>query len=225
MTGRSSATRSRTDCVRLRSCHYYCASTTSSLARRGSGRYVHPLAHETGKAFHAAQERGDIPWDEPFDHAMLMTRAESGQGYEFMGLADPALRYLDVFRGRNRARWEARWWREAGGQMKSRSLLLLPTGQYLFADCAIRDFAIEGISALELCEELAIAELGWLAQQYDNGSAVAISAKQGAQLIEEVGPLAADSAIKSVTGWHLHYTWGRGDEEIPPKARVRRLDA
>jgi hypothetical protein len=101
--------------------------------------------------------------------------------------------------------------------MESRSLLSLPNGQYLFAQCAIRDFAIEGISALEICEELATAELGWLAQQYDDDAAVAISAEQGACLLDDIGPLAAGSAIRSITGWYLNYTWGPADEAIPPK--------
>lgn len=105
----------------------------------------------------------------------LMTRA--GSRYEFSALAGPALNYLVEFRRRQSVRWEARWWRPTDVQIESRSLLSLTNGQYLFAQCAIRDFAIEGISALEVCEELSTAELGWLAWQYDEDDAVAISAE------------------------------------------------
>jgi hypothetical protein len=175
-------------------------------------------AHEMGKAFYAAQEAGQIPDDEPFDAAWLLIPREDGRGYEFSALAGEALSYLREFRRRRSVQWEARWWRPTDVQVETRILTSLSNGQYLFAQCAIRDFAIEGISALEISEELATAELGWLARQYDDGDAVAISARQGQRLLDEIGERADDSAVRTVSGWHLSYAYGRGDDFDRPRA-------
>ena len=175
-------------------------------------------AHEMGKAYYAAQGSGQIPDDEGFDAGTLLLHKKDGGGFEFSALAGPALSYLHEFRRRQSVQWEARWWRPTDVQIETRILTSLPNGQYLFAQCAIRDFAIEGISALEISEELATAELGWLARQYDDGDAVAIGAVQGQRVLDEIGKGADDSAIRTVSGWHLSYTYGRGNEFDRPRA-------
>lgn len=174
-------------------------------------------AHEMGKAFYAAQESGGIPDDEGFDAGTLLIPAEDGRRYEFSALAGSALSYLHGFRQRHSVQWEARWWRPTSVQVETRVLTLMPNGHYLFAQCAIRDFAIEGISALEISEELATAELGWLARQYDEGHAVAISAEHGQRVLDEIGKPAGDSALRTVSGWHLSYTYGQGDDFERPR--------
>lgn len=175
-------------------------------------------AHEMGKAFYAAQEAGQIPLDEAFDAAMLLIPKEDGRNYEFGALAGPALSYLRGFRRRQNVRWEARWWRGTDLQVETRILTSLPNGLYLFAQNAIRDFAIEGISALEISEEIATAELAWLARRYEAGEAVAISGAQGQQVLDEIGERADHSAIRTASGWHLSYSYGRGDDFDRPRA-------
>jgi hypothetical protein len=175
-------------------------------------------AHEMGKAFNAAQETGQIPDDEAFDPAMLLIPNEDGRSYEFSALARSSLNYLHAFRRRQSVQWEARWWRPTDVQIETRILTALPNGHYLFAQCAIRDFAIEGISALEISEELATAELAWLARKYDDGEPVAISAAQGQRVLDEMGKRADDSVIRTATGWHLSYSYGRGDDFDRPRA-------
>lgn len=170
-------------------------------------------AHETGKAFYAAQESGQIPWDEPFYHGSVIDVDESGRAYDFTGLDIPAMRFLDGFRSRHRALWERQWWRGTETQIEARDVLALPNGQFLAAHCAIRDFAIDGISALDIASELSTAELGWLAQQYDDGDAVAINAEQGARLLNDIGAEETDRLLKSSSGWHMRSGWGPASSE------------
>lgn len=174
-------------------------------------------AHEMGKAYYSAVADRQIPEDEGFDAGTFLLPTEDGR-FEFSALAGPAYGYLNDFRHRHRVQWDAQWWRATDVQIESRSLLSLSTGQYLFAQCAIRDFAIVGISALEVCWELSTAELAWLARQYDDGAAVALSATQGQRVLDDIGPLAAGSALTSVAGWSLHATYGRGDDLDRPWA-------
>lgn len=174
-------------------------------------------AHEMGKSFYEAQEAGQIPEDEPFDAALMMLPKQNGRGYEFSGLAAPALNYLHEFRDRHSVQWEARWWRAVGSQVETRILASLSNGQSLFAQCAVREFAIEGISALEISEELTTAELGWLARRYDEGDPVAISAAQCQRVLDEIGTSAGSSAITTDSGWHLSYSYGRGDDFDRPR--------
>jgi hypothetical protein len=169
-------------------------------------------AHEMGKAFYAAQEAGLIPYNEPFDPAFILLPKQDGPGYEYSALASPARSYLDEFRRRHGVQWEARWWRRTDVQIETRLVASLPNGQYLLAQCAIRDFAIQGITALEISEELATAELGWLARKYDDGEAVALSPRQGQRVLDDIGQRAEDGAIRTVSGWHLSYAFGRGND-------------
>jgi hypothetical protein len=175
-------------------------------------------AHEMGKSFYAARGSGQILDDEGFDAGTLLLPTQDGRGYEFSALAGPALTYLHGFRVRQNVEWEARWWRPTDVQVETRMLMSLPNGQYLFAQCAIRDFAIEGISALEISEELATAELGWLAKQYDEGDAVAINAEQGQRVLDEIGKRAGRSEMRTASGWRLSYSYGRGDDFDRPRA-------
>ena len=143
---------------------------------------------------------------------------EDGRNYEFSVLAGPALNYLIDFRQRQNVQWEGRWWRATDVQIETRILTSLPNGQYLFAQCAIRDFAIVGISALEISEELVTAELGWLARRYDEGDAKAIGAEQGRRVLDEIGKRADDSTMRTVSGWELSYAYGRSNDFEPPRA-------
>lgn len=177
-------------------------------------------AHEMREAFHAAQEAGQVPSDEPFDAAVLLIPKEGDQGYEFSTLGGPARSFLQGFRRRQNVRWEARWWRGTDVQVETRILISLPNGLFLLAECAIRHFAIEGISALEMSEELATAELAWLARRYDDGEAVAISGAQRQRVLNEIGTRAGNSAIRTASRWHLSHAYGRGDDFDRP-ARTR----
>lgn len=168
-------------------------------------------AHEMGKAYHEAQAGGLIPADEPFYHGSIIDHDDDGS-LSFVGLDMKANRYLLDFRRRHNCLWEGEWWRSADGQTEVRILLALPGDWFLSSCCTIRDFAIEGISALSIAEELARAEMGWLAEQYDAGDAVAINRAQCDRILTEIDP-DRSSGFQfdgSSTGWHLHAGWGAG---------------
>jgi len=82
--------------------------------------------------------------------------------------------------------------------VEAREVLAMPGGLYLSAHCAVRDFAIDGISALEIAQELATAELGWLAQQYADRQPIAIGKRE------------ADRLLADLKTWHQSGAWGRG---------------
>jgi len=54
--------------------------------------------------------------------------------------------------------------------VEARFVLTLPNGQYLMSSCRLRQFAIDGISATGVADELATAELSWLAARYDSAN-------------------------------------------------------
>lgn len=66
-------------------------------------------------------------------------------------------------------------------------MLDLLNGQFISSLVSIRKFAIEGISARAVADELATAELGWLMQRYEAGEPVALSAQQGNALLDRLG--------------------------------------
>jgi hypothetical protein len=155
-------------------------------------------AHEMGKSFADAQERGHIPDDEVFYHGSVLEQSEDGGGFTFTGLDMPAIQYLHHFREEAGALWEGSWWHSTDTGIEARDLLALPNGLYLSAHCSIRQFAIIGISALEIAEELSVAELGWLAKQYAAEEPVAIGEREACRLLADL------------QSWHLRAGWGAG---------------
>lgn len=170
----------------------------SNYARR-EGRWVilkYILwAHEMGKAFHEAQNKGYIPLDEVFYHGTIVDRVEDGE-VKFTGLDTPAIEKLSKFRKKYGALWQASWWRTTPTHVEAQQLLAMPNDLYLAAKCRVRDFAIEGISAIDVAEELATVELAWLSDRYAHGEPVALGPKQAHRLEREM-----DS-------WHLYSGWG-----------------
>lgn len=164
-------------------------------------------AHEMGKAFFAAQERGHVPMDEPFIHGNVLDRGPDGR-WGLSGLDIPANTFLLGFRNRKRVLWEAQWWRSTGPTVEVRNLMALENGHFLAAHCVTRDFIIPGISALEIAQELAMAELGELAEEYETGSPVALSQEEGERIRADIG--AAQGFGPTPNGWHITYSGGAG---------------
>lgn len=194
-----------------------CAAAGLPLLRIDSGymrksgkwqvlRYI-LWAHEMGKAFFAAQERGDIPIDEPFFHGAVLDRGPDDR-WGSSGLDIPANTFLIGFRIRVCVLWEAQWWRSTGPTIEVRNLMALENGHYLAAHCVTRDFAIPGISALEIARELAMAELGKLAEEYEAGSAVALSQEEGKRIRADIGE--TQGFGPTANGWHITYRGGDG---------------
>lgn len=192
-----------------------CAAAGLPLLRIDSGymrksgkwrvlRYI-LWAHEMGKAFFAAQEEGHIPMDEPFIYGNVLDRGPDGR-WEFSGLDIPANKFLIGFRNRNRVRWEAQWWRTNGATVEVRNLMALENGHFLTARCVTRDFIIPGISALEIALELATAELGELAEDYEAGSPVALSQEEGERIRADIGK--SQGFGPTTNGWHITYSGG-----------------
>lgn len=152
--------------------------------------------HEVGKAFYEAQENGYIPLDEPFIHTGILEQAEDGPGPSFTGLDMSALRYLLNFRKEFGALWEREWWRSTETHIETRMILAMLNGLYLSAHCAVRNFAIPGISALDISQELAGAELGWLASEYAKNKPVAIGEREFKEL------------MRDLEAWHFCSSWG-----------------
>jgi hypothetical protein len=168
-------------------------------------------AHEMGKAYYEAVGDRPVSEDDGFDAGTMLLPKEDESGLEFSMLGGRGLTYLIGFRQRHEVEWEVSWWRDRDGQVETRYLVALANGQFLVANCAIRDFAIEGISALEISQELVIAEIAWLAQQYEDGDPVALSAAQRQQILEDVGPYIDSTKIQTVNGWSFYYSYG----EVP----------
>lgn len=166
-------------------------------------------AHEMGKAYYEAVGDHPVSEDDGFDAGTFLLPMADGSGYEFSMLGGSALAYLTGFRRRQNVEWEVSWWRSRDGLVETRCLVAMANGQFLAANCTIRDFAIEGISALEISQQLATAELGWLARRYDEGDPVAISAAQGQQILDDVGPYKNSSKVETVNGWNFHYSYGQ----------------
>lgn len=166
-------------------------------------------AHEMGKAYDEAVGDRPVSEDDGFDAGTLLLPKEDGIGYDFSMLAGSALGYLIEFRRRQNVAWEVSWWRARDGQVETCYLVALANGQSLAANCKIRDFAITGISALEISQQLATAELGWLAKRYDEGEPVAISAAQAHQILNDVGPYKDSSKIETMNGWNFAHSYGQ----------------
>lgn len=161
--------------------------------------------HEAGKAFAAAQALGNIPRDEPFIHTSIIDTTDPAR-LTFTGLDTEALQRLQRWRQAGTVTWYAQWCRRIGGRVEACCLLALTNGQFLSSTCAVRQFAIEGITAFDIAEELATAELGWQTQRYDNGEAVALHEAQGRRLLEDLQPRGA--ALRSRAGWSLNWSAG-----------------
>ncbi|WP_445187202.1 DUF2726 domain-containing protein [Pseudonocardia sp. Cha107L01] len=153
-------------------------------------------AHEVGKAFYKAQESGYIPEDEPFYHGSVVEVSDDGKGYGFAGIDMPAIRYLHSFRQAHSCVWQRQWWRSVGLEVESVNVVSLPNSLYLVGRCRMRNFALVGISAHDISQELSTAELGWLAHRYSKGEAVAIGKKDG------------DMLLGGLVNWNLSMAWG-----------------
>ena len=158
--------------------------------------------HETGKAFYEAQESGSIPEDEIFIHNLIIDTSDPDRPM-LTGLDTEALIALSARMHSGRSLWHAGWGRYPEGVVETQCVLALPNGQFLTSQCRLRHFAINGISAGEVADELATAELAWIADRYDAGEAVALSAEQGAKLLAELGD---GSKFSTASGWNVH--WG-----------------
>ncbi|MBW8173994.1 DUF2726 domain-containing protein [Ornithinimicrobium sp. Arc0846-15] len=161
--------------------------------------------HEIGKVFAEAQAQGSIPWDEPFIHTSIIDTTDP-QRLTFTGLDMAAIERLQRLLATHSINWWGQWWRVLDGRAETRSLLALPNGQFLSSSCEIRQFAIEGISALQLAEELTTAELGWLTECYEKAEPVALSHEQGRRMLDELNP--DPGKHTSTVGWSLHFSAG-----------------
>lgn len=161
--------------------------------------------HEVGKAFAEAQAQGIIPEDEPFAHTSIIDTTDTGRP-TFTGLDMAAIERLQRLLQNRTIKWWVQWWRVIDGRAEARCVLALPNGQFLSSTCAVRQFAIEGISALEVAEELATAELGWLAERYEDDEPVALSHEQGRRLLDQLNP--EPGTLTSRTGWSVHFSAG-----------------
>lgn len=161
--------------------------------------------HEAGKAFAEAQVQGSIPWDEPFVHTSIIDTTDP-QRPTFTGLDMAAIERLQRLLATRSIKWWGQWWRVIDGRAEARSLLALPNNQFLSSSCEIREFAIEGIAALEIAEELTTAELGWLTERYEEDEPVALSHEQGRRMLDELNP--EPGKYTSTGGWSLHFSAG-----------------
>lgn len=143
--------------------------------------------HEVGKAFTAAQSQGLVPEDEVFIHNLIIDTTDPKRP-SFTGLDTVALGRLQSLVQKGGMRWFAQWWRGSDSTTEAQCALALANGQFLASSCALRHFAIEGISSLAVADELAMAELGWLIHRYEAGEAVALSPDQGVRLLADLHP-------------------------------------
>ena len=165
---------------------------TSDLTRR-EGRWTVLTylvdAFYMAEAFYEAQERGAIPWDEPFVVSSSIAFDAEG-GPTFNSLDAKALLALNGHAEAGRLPHGSpdvfRTARSDEGAVFAHAFLAVAPARYLVSRVKVRDFRFQGISPGEIAEQLALAELGELAEQWLAGAAVACDAKTLTALLSEV---------------------------------------
>lgn len=137
-------------------------------------------AFYVAEAFYEAQARGSIPWDEPF-HAVSFVVTGPDGGRAWNSLDARALEALrrhadagrlpagipDVFMTAQRDE----------GAVLAHAFLAVAPGRYLVTRVMVRDFSFYGVTPSETADQLALVELGELAEQWLGGDAAACEAR------------------------------------------------
>jgi hypothetical protein len=149
---------------------------TSDFTRR-EGRWIVLSylveAFYRAETFFDAQEQGIVPMDEIFDAGMVLTRDEDGRPM-FDTLDAVARRRLWEHKESGRlSAWLPDVFVTRSGEQRTvhaHAFMAVAVNRYLICRVRVRDFLFRGISASDVAEQLAVADLAdqadrWLAQE------------------------------------------------------------
>lgn len=167
--------------------------TNRSLDRFGPYRVLSYLVEcwFLARAFDAAQERGEVPWDEPFiPKSFLTVNAESVRAEWPYAVNMPVRvrlqRLYEAGRLPSHVPQEGRMMLhadDADAEVGAYVLLALPEGLYLLAEAAVRSFRFRaGVGPDEIAQDLAMLELDGLLNGFERGDAVAVDGRAVAEL-------------------------------------------
>ena len=178
------------------------------------------------EAFFQAQHDGIVPWDEPFDPGNFLTRDDDGQ-LIFDTLDAKAIRRLRQLysTGKIPAAVPSHFCTELpdDGIVQAHAFLAVDHDRYLVGKARVRDFRFQGIAPSELAEQLAIAEIGRMAEMWthDGSAPVAVNGRSLKKEIAEIQG-AIDQGHLLTHGWSSNaLTAGRTVSEGPV---IRRPD-
>lgn len=141
------------------------------------------------EAFHTAQEQGTVPLDEPFDIGNFITKDDAGR-YLFNTLDAPArLQMLNHWKNKRLPSFAPDEFLTVlpnERQVQAHAWLAVATDRYLIGRVRIRDFRFQGIAAAEIASQLAVAEVGNLADRWVAGEGVACDGRELAKNMSEV---------------------------------------
>lgn len=141
------------------------------------------------EAFFRAQEQGQIPWDEPFDQGSFVVKDESGH-LLFNTLDAPTrLRMLRHYEERRLPAWTPDIYVTRVGELgavQAHAFLGLAPDRYLLGRVRLRNCLFQGTSPSEIADQLAMLEIGDLADRWLSGEPVACNGKTLARALDEV---------------------------------------
>lgn len=141
------------------------------------------------EAIHEAQGRGAIPLDEPFDIGSRVITDASGQ-LMFDTLDQAArLEILNHWRDKRLPSFtpdEFVTQLSHERQVQAHAFLAVATDRYLIGRVQIRDFRFQGITPSDVAGQLAVAEVGDLADRWVAGEGVACNGRELARYMFEV---------------------------------------
>lgn len=137
-------------------------------------------------AFFEAQEQGHIPLDEPFDFGNVVATGEDGR-LMFNTLDAPVrLRLLELHQANLLPSYAPDVYlttSAAAGSVQAHAFMAVAPDRYLIGRVGLRDCRFQGVGPCEIAEQLAVAEVGALAERWLAGEAAACN---GATLVKSM---------------------------------------
>ncbi|MFF4573673.1 DUF2726 domain-containing protein [Streptomyces sp. NPDC001410] len=165
---------------------------TSDFARKvGRWRILSYLAEAfyRSEAFFEAQEKGHIPYDEPFDMGSFIVRDEQGRmSFDTLDAGVILAFHQHYQAGRLPALLPDVFSTDLPEQraVQAHGWIAVAPDRYLLARTIVRRFLFQGVGPSDLAEQLVMVEIGNLAQQWLNGEAVAADGRALRKAVAEV---------------------------------------
>jgi len=138
--------------------------------------------------FCAMQDRGEIPYDEPFMYFSLFEATPDGRFRSSYGLSDDARAFVWQAWGQGTCTQpvpeEVSTWDDEDGYSVAHAILPLPAGGTLVGSARCRSFRFPPVGPRELAGELAMVDLGDKLRRYKQGAHRPMSESELAKLRE-----------------------------------------
>jgi hypothetical protein len=141
------------------------------------------------EAFRAAQQAGNVPWDEPFDAASFLRRGDDDRlGFNTLD-HEPRLQLLRMYEAGRLPFFAPDEWHTQDVEaraVQTHAWMAVASNRYLVARVRVRDFLFHGMSASELSSQLAVAEFTDLARRWLASEPVACDQRRLTRHMTEV---------------------------------------